>query len=160
MTVRTYDPNSVSLTFFGSTITGFQEGTFINVERDTETFTKVNGVGDVSRTRSHNRGGRITFTLMQTAPSNEVLAALLGADELDNNVVGPSFVKDASGYSIYSTSESWLVSQPGAEFSTDQTGREYMIDCADLSMFTASSADPAINDAVKQAIQQYSILTD
>jgi sucrose-6-phosphate hydrolase SacC (GH32 family) len=50
------------------------------------------------------------------------------------------------------------VTQPTGEFSTDQTGREYMIECADLAMFTGSSADPAINEQVQQAIAAAGIL--
>lgn len=159
MSVRTYDPNQVSLVFDTSLIIGFQEGTFISVERDTETFAKVVGVGDTSRTRSHNKGGRITFTLMQTSPSNEVLATMLQLDELTNEVVGPVNVEDASGKSVYGASEAWLVSQPGAEFSTDQTGREYVIECADLAMFTASTDDPALRDQIKAALAAYQTLS-
>lgn len=158
MAVRTYDPNAITLSFFGYPISGFQEGTFVSVERSSETYARVVGVGDTSRTRSHDKGGRITFTLMQTAPINDWLAALLSGDEAENNVVGPAIVRDNSGNSTYTSTESWLVTQPTGEFSTDQTGREYMIECADLAMFTGSSADPAINEQVQQAIAAAGIL--
>lgn len=160
MSVRTYDPNDISMSFFGYPITGFMEGSFITVERDTETFTKVTGVGDVSRTRSHNKGGRITFTLMQTAPANDYLGALLAADEISKNVIGPCIIKDNSGNSTYVATESWLVTQPTGEFATDQTARSYTIDVSDLSMFTGASADPAINGLVNTAIAAYSVLTN
>lgn len=158
MAVRTYDPNSVALSFFGYEITGFMEGTFISVERSSETYARVTGVGDVSRTRSHDKGGRITFTLMQTAPVNDWLAAILEADELNNDVVGPAIVRDTSGNSVYVSGDAWIATQPTAEFSTDQTGREYIIECADLTMFTGASADPAINELVRQAIGAYGLI--
>lgn len=158
MAVSTYDPCDVTLTFFGYPITGFAEGTFITVERSSETFTKVVGVCDGSRTRSHDRGGSIEFTVMQTAPINDWLSAMINADEATKNVIGPAIVKDNSGASIYFAPEAWIVSQPTGEFGTDQTSRTYRLETLNLAMVTAASGDSAIPDAVSKLVAGAALL--
>jgi hypothetical protein len=158
MAVRTYDPCDVAMSFFGYPITGFAEGTFITVERSSDTFTRVVGVCDGSRTRSHDRGGSIEFTVLQTAPINDWLAAMINADERTKNVIGPVIVKDNSGNSTYFAAEAWIVSQPSGEFSTDQTGRTYRIETNKLDMFTGASVDTAINEAVNATIAAAALL--
>src|SRR5690554_155366 len=159
MAVRTYDPCDVAMSFFGMPITGFAEGTFITVSRSSDSFSRVIGVCDGSRTRSHDRGGSIEFTVLQTAPINDWLAAFIAADEQFKNAVGPAIVKDNSGNSTYFAPEAWIVAPPTGEFGTDQTSRTYRIETNNISMFTGASADPAINEAVATLVAGAALLS-
>ena len=159
MAVRTYDPCDVAMSFFGYPITGFADSTFVTVMRSADTFSRVVGVCDGSRTRSHDRGGSIEFTVLQTAPINDWLAAMINADEQTKNVIGPVIVKDNSGNSTYFAPEAWIVSQPNGEFGTDQTARTYRIETNNLAMYTGASADPAINEAVATLVAGAALLS-
>jgi hypothetical protein len=80
---KTYSPEHVILAFNGVIISGYANDTFIEVERDEDTFMKYTGsLGDVARTTNLNRGGKVTVTLMAVAPINDDLANMALADEL------------------------------------------------------------------------------
>jgi len=135
--VTTFDPKLVVITVGGTPISGFADGTFIRVERETDTFTKVVGAdGFVSRAKSNNKSGSITITLAQTSNSNSVLNALSTADELSNNGVVPCMIKDLSGTSTYFSSSAWVRKPSNAEFGKEISNREWVLDCADISMKT------------------------
>ena len=140
MALKEYDPGEVQLSFFGVIPTGFAEGTMITVERDEKTWTKKVGAdGEVARTRVRNSSGKITFTLMSTSSSNLELAALIIADEVSGAGVGPAFVKDNSGNDLHAAAEAWLDGPPPAEYGDESSDREYVLDCADLDMFSGGN---------------------
>ena len=101
MAVRTYDPQQVVITVDGTAIGGYADGTFISIEREEESFSKVVGAdGAAARSKATNRSARITLTLMQTSPSNEFLSMLLARDERNNSGVFAVIVKDKDGNTI------------------------------------------------------------
>ena len=67
MTARlhgTYDFRKISLIIGTRQIDGFENGTEVIAERDEDSFTKkVDVDGGVTRARSNNSSGRITFSL-------------------------------------------------------------------------------------------------
>lgn len=111
--LKNYSPDFVDVIFKGITITGFAEGTFVDVEREVDTFTKkVGSLGDVARTRSLNKSGKITITLMDTHPINDILATVISSDEQDGLSYGPFTLKDRSGNSIVRATEAWCMKVP------------------------------------------------
>jgi hypothetical protein len=65
-----YDASLVTVTVDGRFITGFQEGSFVQAEKDEENFTtKVSAQGEVSIAFTNNPLGTITLTLAQDSPS-------------------------------------------------------------------------------------------
>ncbi|PWU04930.1 MAG: DUF3277 domain-containing protein, partial [Verrucomicrobia bacterium] len=82
MAVRTYDPKNIICTINGAQISGYTEATFIEVVRDSPTWTKVVGAdGLVTRGKTNDFSGTLTLTLKQSSPSNDVLSGLLALDE-------------------------------------------------------------------------------
>lgn len=64
-----YDANLCTLTVGGRFITGFEEGTMINSEKDEDYFTeKADAQGEPIVSESNNPFGTITVTLSQTSP--------------------------------------------------------------------------------------------
>lgn len=138
--LKEYDPGLVDLIAVGIPISGFAEGTFIVVEREADAYTKsVGSDGEVSRTRNRNLSGTITFTTMATSPVNLLLSGVALADENFGTGVFPSSVSDNSGLSLHIAAESWIRKVPNAEFADERGNREWIIDCADLSMLSGGN---------------------
>jgi len=135
MALKTYAPDSVVINFAGAILTGYAEGSFITVERETDGFNKVTGAdGLTTRVKSANRSGSVTLTLAQSSDANAILSALQIADDLTRGGVFPLLVKDVSGNSLFTAEQAWIRKSANAEFSSDFTGRQWVIDCAEISM--------------------------
>lgn len=140
MSTKTYDPSQVLASFLGAQISGFAEGTFIKVERDEAAFTKMTGAdGEVARARNKNKGGKVTFTLMQSSASNDILSAAAAADELTGTGIGPLFIKDNLGTTVVVAANAWIEKVATAEFGKELGDREWVIDCASVEMLVGGS---------------------
>lgn len=142
MPLSTYDPKQVSVIFGGVPLSGFADGTFINVERDNDTFSKTSGSdGIVSRAKSNDRSGTMTITLAQTSPSNDVLEAVALLDEKTNTGIVPVLVQDKSGRSKHFSALAWIRKSAPAEYSKEISNREWVIDLADYIPFNGGNAN-------------------
>ncbi len=140
MSVRTFDPGQVSLIVGAFPISGFADGTFINVSRENDSFSKVTGAdGITSRAKSNDRSGMIVITLAQTSPSNDVLSGINAADELNSDGVVPVFVKDNSGRGLFVSAFAWIRRPADSEFSKEVSNREWTLDCSELNMFVGGN---------------------
>ena len=146
MAVRTYDPAGVTVSVGGYPIQGFADGTFINVERSADLFSKVVGAdGFTSRSKSNDRSGTVTITLKQTSPSNDVLAGIQLLDEVSNQGVVPVMVKDINGNTLVFSESGWIRKAPTIEEGRDLTDREWAFDCADLDMFAGGNDESELS---------------
>lgn len=140
MTVKTYSPKDISIVVAGATISGYAEGTFCNIERSADAFTKVVGAGgEVTRTASADRSGTITITLLQTSSSNDILSSLQQADELSLTGKFPVLIKDNFGNSLHEASTAWIMKVADAEYAAEMGSREWTIECSDLISFVGSN---------------------
>ena len=151
MALLTYDPLAVVAIYQGVNITGYQDGTFIEVERSSDSFTKhVGSTGQVARVQSRDQSGKITITLMHVSPTNDLLAALLALDELSNTVSaglpnGPgtnfgSFqVKDLHGNMKCQAHEAWIMKQPKVERAEKLSSVVWVFECSQISMFAGGN---------------------
>lgn len=133
--MQTYDPAQVVFTFAGNLITGFAEGSFVEVSRDEDAFTKhVGSDGEVARTRNRNRAGSVKVTLMQTSESNDLLSAQAALDEAAGTGVGSLQVKDLGGTTLHDSPNAWIRKVANTTFAKEAGTREWVIDCDNLSM--------------------------
>jgi hypothetical protein len=136
MAIRTYDPKNVLCSFLGNLVTGFADGTFLSAERTEDGFAGVTGAGgETARVKSNNRMGTVTFTLMATAQSNDVLSALAALDELEGAGVGPLFVKEFNGSTVLSAQNAWIKKLPNVERGKEVSQVEWVIECEALEIF-------------------------
>lgn len=141
MSVRTYDPASVQIVVGAAVMSGFTDGTFVEVARDEATWTKAVGAdGTVTRGKTNNRSGTVTITLKQSSPSNDVLSALLISDELTSLTVFPILIKDLSGTSIYFSAQGWVQQFANSTFGKDITDRTWTIATAEIDMLVGSNS--------------------
>lgn len=132
---KLYDPGEVVVVFGAISLSGFAEGSFVEIERSKEAFAlKVGADGMVTRIRSRDRSGEIKVKLKQTAPANLLLTAVAVSDEASPTGIGilPILVKDLLGNSIATAKEAWVKKMPKGEYGTDETEREWVFTCAVL----------------------------
>lgn len=137
---KNYDPGRVVMSFRGIPVRGVMDGTFISVARAEDSFEMAVGAqGDVTRVRNRNRAGRVTLTLQQASPSNDLLSAVAVQDELFGLGFGPLMIKDLNGTTLVMAGVAWIVRPSDIEFADAATGREWMFDCAELVMSVGGS---------------------
>lgn len=136
MTVKTFDPAEVQVIVGGNQIGGFADSEFINIERTNDLYSKTIGAdGEVARSKSNDKSGRMTLTLLQTSASNDILSAFHQADELTNSGIIPIMVKDSLGTSVLFAGHGWVVKYPAFTGAKEVGNREWMIDMARIDIF-------------------------
>lgn len=114
-TVNTYSPKDLILTIGGYTVTGWEK---INISRRTKSFQTVPGIrGKHTRTASQDTSATLSFTLLQTTQSNDVLSAIQEQDNINKTGRLSITLKDISGTSIFSSDEGYLTSYPAVSYS-------------------------------------------
>ena len=145
MAVATYDPGEVQCIIGGTPISGYADGTFVNLAWASDLFTKTVGAdGEVSRAKSNDRTGTLTLTLLQTSASNDVLSGYAEADRLSNSGVVPVLIKDASGRTLL-LATGWVGRYPDVNFAKDDQQRAWQIHLAQVNAFIGGNADSTAN---------------
>ena len=142
MSVRTYDPKQVIITIGGVPMSGFAEGTFLEVVRNEPTWNTVVGAdGLVTRGKTNNFSGTLTLTLKQSSPSNDVLSGFMALDEATNAGVVPILVKDLSGNSIYFGARCWVTQYANSAFGKDIADRVWTLTMDEADIFVGSNSE-------------------
>ena len=136
LTVRTYDPAKIIVTFGPVIFTGYADGTFISVERNGNLFDKVRGAdGGVDRVNRNAFDFGVTATLKQTSPTNDALSALVVADSLSNAGILPLMVKDLLGNTLFAAPQAWIAKEPTMENGKDLGNREWLFETGPAANF-------------------------
>lgn len=126
----TYDINDYDLIVAKNRISGFGEGSAIEIEYDTEAFTDRVGVdGEVVRSRQHDRRATATVTLVQSSASNEFLDVLLQNSRISGNGAGIfsfSLRHRTSGES-HMSAQAWIMSEPSHTIAGESADVEWQI---------------------------------
>ena len=131
-----YNFKDVKLIFGVRQIKGFEEGTEIIAERDEVSFTKKADVdGSVTRSRSNNNMGTITFSLSQFSESNKYLSGIANLDERTGAGVFPCKIVDKSNpdeETVIAT-QAWIEKPSSKSFGAESGAREWVISCSDMN---------------------------
>ena len=129
VTVKTFDPKMVVITFGSIPISGYAEGTFVSVNRSGDAFAKRKGAGgDVERINKNQGDFEVTITLLQTTPTNKELSAVLAADQVTNAGVFPLTIKDMLGETLFFAPQAWIRKDPEWEDGDDLNSRAWTFD--------------------------------
>ncbi len=140
--VKTYDPNSIYVIVGVFPIGGFADGTAIEARRAEQTYKKVSGInGLISRRRSFDKSGEITFTLAQTSLSNLTLSAIMLADEYTGNGVIPLVIYDIDTQSVVLSAFGWLRKPPDVTYGKDLSNRQWVFEAADIDIIPSGNLD-------------------
>lgn len=130
---KTYNPKRVQLAIGPHIVTGFADGTFIQVDRNADQFQVVVGAdGEAARAASADKSGTVTVTLMQTSASNDFLSAALNTDELTNLNTMPLLMKDISGRTLVQAAEGWVKKYATIEMGKEIVSREWVFETGEL----------------------------
>lgn len=133
---RNYDPGRIVLVTMGVQIQGYGPDTFVKASRNEDNFTEQVGAnGDVVHIRNRNRTGKITFTLQDASPSNDLLSAIANADELTGLAYGATLIKDLNGTTLVQCANSRIQKYADVEYGADAGTNDWIIMCAELEMF-------------------------
>lgn len=131
-----YHTDKVHLVWNGILIQGYAKDTFIEVERNEDSFTTyVGSLGDVCRTKNLNRTGKITVTLMASAPVNDLLSARCNLDEDTGLEYGPIQVTDLSSTMRCDGAEAWIMKRPKVERAQESGTVQWVFEVAHLNLF-------------------------
>jgi hypothetical protein len=126
--VRTYDPKKVIFTFGAVMVTGYMEGTFINVAQNGDSFETAQGAdGGVDRINKNSNVHIITVTLKRTSLTNDAFSAIHNSDKLNNDGIRPATVKDMNGTSLFFARQGWIAIPPSGEEADTMPSREWVI---------------------------------
>lgn len=114
--VYTYDPAEVNLFVSGFHIRGFEQGTFVEIERDQSVWNDASGVdGERARWLSLNPFSTLTLTLRASSRSNLTLAVLKETDALTQKLPFPVALEEPTGFAV--SAQGWIQSDPTLSFS-------------------------------------------
>jgi hypothetical protein len=138
--IRTYDPNKVYVFAGPIPIGGFADGSSVKVIRSNDTFEKIEGIGGIiSRSKTFNKSGEISFTLAQTSMSNDILSGLMLTDELSNSAIIPVTIYETGSKSLFVSAFAWIRRPTEVSFGKTLTDREWVFDAADIDIFVGGN---------------------
>ena len=77
-----YRAQDLAIILGGHLVTGLAPGTFVNIDRNEESFALIKGAdGEGCRSATNNGSGRMTITTLKSSKSNDFLSALIVLDE-------------------------------------------------------------------------------
>jgi hypothetical protein len=133
--VATYASEKVQVIVGTRALRGKSKGTFVKISRSEDSYKKKVGAdGEVSRSSSADRSGRIEVTLDATSEDNAYLQQLANLDEDTKNGIVPSKVQDGSGSFVALAAQSWIVKPADNELGDEVKERTWIIECAELVM--------------------------
>ena len=167
MAVSTYSPSDVSVIYGLKHISGFMEGSFVSIKRETPIFNHVRSMdGHCAISVQKYSTYTITLTLAQTSSSNQFLhslqktmmksltkldstspfsglSSLSGIKTTVSNVISklPFIIKDGSGNSVFFGTDVWLSEEPEVVYSAGMEGRTWTIKCLNASSSIAGNGE-------------------
>jgi len=127
MAVDTYDAANVKITMGPSELTGFADGDFLNIEKESDDYTDESGAdGRVTRSKSNDRRATVTFTCTQGSPANSLLNAVR-LTGLASGVAVPFSAADLNGDTLISGAASWVKKPPATGYAKESGTREWTL---------------------------------
>jgi hypothetical protein len=138
MTVKQYDPKLITLQFAGIIVEGYADGSFVEIEEETEGFEDYSGTdGSVSRSKSSDERGTVTIKLAQTSPTNVLFSSLHQQDKDEPNGagVGQFLLEDrGNGTTLVRADEAWIMGRPKMDYERAVKEREWKIRLAKMEV--------------------------
>jgi hypothetical protein len=125
---RRYAPDDVTMTVGTQTVTGVQEGTFFEAERDNDTGEISTGSdGEATLVISPVQKGKIKVTLQQASPLNDYFNTLFQALQQKNLSVAvvPIYISDKNGTSVVQCKQAVPNKPVKVSFADKPEGREW-----------------------------------
>lgn len=169
-TLRTFSPQNVGLNILGVDVSGYADGTFIEVTRNEPNSSYTSGAdGTVGLTKNANKTGIIKVTLMQNALANLVFAGIQSEqDKSDSDLIrGPASIFDPSGSLFVRVENAHIQTPPGLSVSKEQEPRTWEFFCESIDflanpngLVNSSSMDARVSEGVAAALAYSTKISD
>ncbi|MDR0303749.1 MAG: DUF3277 family protein [Chitinispirillales bacterium] len=134
-----FDPSQVSVIIGGVEMSGFSDGTFIEVSLDGDDWELISGAdGDVVRAKKQNRVSTLSLTLLQSSHCNDILSAWRIIDKTTLSGAVAILIRDKSGRTVISAAFSFVLQPPTVSFSDGVERRTWNIAMIDASLSAAA----------------------
>lgn len=127
--IHSYSPDLVKIVIGSVPITGYADGTFIDIEPVSDGVTSESGAdGEVARAIVLDMRHTLTLTLQQSSMSNNTLSAIADRDrDTGGNGTVPISVVDLRGGTLFAGT-GWIKKKAKATYSKGLESREWAIE--------------------------------
>lgn len=133
MNIVTYSPQDVLLTMGGAYVTGWNT---LSITRDSNAFRKIAGIrGKHTRTRTYDSSATITLGIPQSSEWNDILSNIVTNDIVSGSQRIEVQLKDASGSSLFSSIEAYVIGYPDVTYDIGVNTRTWTIQCLSTSTY-------------------------
>ena len=148
MALFTYIPYDVTVNIAGLfDIEGWAEGTFIEIEKEVSPYTYQSSMdGETSRTFVKDDNYKVTITLAQSSPSNNLLNAIHSIDVATQLGKLPLFIKDGSGSTKFFSPNAWIENVPAVTLSESLEPRKWVFKCTQCTMLVGGQESDIVAD--------------
>lgn len=145
MSLFTYNPESVNVLLAGFiNISGFVDGTFIDISKDVMPFTSIRTTdGMVGRLYNNDQTYTITLTLHCGSDSNSLLTKMWQLDEITQRGKFPLLIKDFSGSDLFFSTSTWIEGIPSIVKSNDVDTRTWVLKSSQAIINVGSNGEPS-----------------
>lgn len=161
----TYSPTDVSITYGGKPISGFSDGSFITINRETKPFTHSRAMdGSLSVAVNRNSTYTVKITLAQSSPSNDylnlvkdVLMKSLGKYKpsvlnfIGNGILNrlPLIIRDKRGSTAFFAQDVFFDEEPDSSFSAGMETRTWVLRCYNVTYSIGGNDEDFITELNK-----------
>jgi len=132
--ITTYDPQKVIVTFGGTPLSGYAEGTFVGIARQAKSFTRKNGAdGHVVRSKSANKCHDVTITLLQSSLTNDYLSTMEQLDNATGHNILPLTITDLNGTTLKFWPQAWVEEPDSWDYGGEVTDRAWVFHTGNIS---------------------------
>lgn len=133
--MKTYNAGEVQVIVGTRRLRGLAESSFVKISRDEDSFKKrVGADGEVTRSATNNKAGKIEIMLEQSSEDNAYLQQLMNTDENTKNGIIPASVLDLSGTYVAVAAEAWIAKPSDTDLGRDAKERTWVIEAASLEI--------------------------
>lgn len=143
MGIKQYDPKKVAVILGPHIVTGFADGTFVSMVRTGDQWNHKSGAdGEEMRSKTNDRRGELTLTLMASSSSNSYLQGLLTADELTSEGGAPLLIKDiSSDAGLVSSEYVWVKKDPDFVRAREDQSVTWVLSCKTPQMISSGHSE-------------------
>lgn len=138
-----YVPEEVTVLVMGVfPLTGFVDGTFIEITKDVDPFTtQKTADGLVSRVYNNDQTYTISLTLHSGTQSNDLMTKLWQLDEITQRGKFPLLIKDSSGSDLFFSTNTWVQKIPSLTKSNSVDNRVWVLRSSQAAINVGGNVD-------------------
>lgn len=134
MSVKTFDPNQVTVIAGDNIISGFADDVFITIDRVDEAYDVSRDVHGKSslRVKKNNNDSTVTLTLSQDSESNDIFSSFYIAGRYGLPDKFTLMITDNKNKTQFKSQEAWVQQVPSATMANTFQNRSWVIMASNL----------------------------